>query len=597
MHEPSPGVPPDAADDTRVRPGVRRPLDRTSRRRWPIESNHIIVMLIAAVAVFGTVVAALQTHASANSARAVRTAQSQSLLLLKTDVGGLFELTYTLGVVRTWWELGRLDMLAMRRADESVEDAEMGAYELEAQRLAAASERLISQSDVFDAPYFDPRTGYWPDLNRYWYDRLVAPRLLATEQQAAQSEIGRAWGSKSNAYQTVITLIAVTLFLYGLALTLESHLKWGFVALGSGNLAFITAWTVLTVLRPVPQIPDAALQAYVDGYIEAANALQFEYASLHALVPERADQAIAHLNRAIELRSDYAAAYTLRGDAYTVKGEALLFGEGDAALRDSSLHAAVSDYDRALHLTSDDYHAHWNLGWVLYLLGDYDRAIEATQQAARLAPLKAFGARLVLANNLLGMGRREEGLAECRAAIAYAADHPLSSDAYYFRQATRNAERLLAVRPHDGLEEVAIILKESFVSLQYRDAAQPGKATGRLSQLTFGTPTVVQAGTPTHFWVSERFPADTEQVNVLFDYEGMVDGQQMVLKVYRNDVEQPFYNQVIAWHDGAAGHSNRLAVKLPVERSLFGLPPGRYRVEIYLEGNLRAAGEFTIAAA
>jgi hypothetical protein len=33
-----------------------------------------------------------------------------------------------------------------------------------------------------------------------------------------------------------------------------------------------------------------------------------------------------------------------------------------------------------------------------------------------------------------------------------------------------------------------------------------------------------------------------------------------------------------------------------MERSLFGLSPGRYRFEIYLEGNLRASGEFTIAA-
>jgi tetratricopeptide (TPR) repeat protein len=548
------------------------------------------------VAVFGTIVAALQTHANANAVRAVRSAQAHSLLLLKTDVNGLFELTYHLGVVRTWWELGRLDMLAMRRAEESVDDTEVSRLELESERLASASETLIGQSEVFSPPYFDPGSGYWPDLNRYWYDHLVAPRLLAAEQQSVQSEIAQAWSSKGNAYQTVITLIAVTLFLYGLALTLERYLKWGFVALGSGNMGFIAIWTMLTVLLPVPQISADVLQAYVDGYIEAATALQYEYASMHALVPERADQAIAHLNRAIELRPDYGAAYTVRADAYTVKGESLLFGEDDAALRDSSLNSAIADYEQALRLNPDDYHSYWNLGWVLYLLGDYDRAIEATNQAARLAPAKAFGARLVLANNLLGMGKREEGLAECRAAISYAAAHPLSSDAYYFRQAIRNAERLQAVRPHDGLEEVELILKEAFVSLQYRGAAEPAEVRGRLGPLSFGTPTLEQGGIPIHFWMSERFPADTEQVNVLFDYEDLSNGQQVVLKVYLNGVEQPFFNQVVSWQDGVAGHSTRLAVKLPVERSLFGLSPGRYRTEIYLEGNLRATGEFTIDA-
>jgi tetratricopeptide (TPR) repeat protein len=569
---------------------------RPRRRRVPIEANHIIVMLIAGVAVFGTVVAALQTHANARAARAVRTAQSQSILLLKADTHGLFDLTYTLDVVRTWWELQRLTMLAGRRASESVEAAEAQAFEMEAQRLAAAVEGLLGQSDVFAEPYYDAVVRPWPDLNRFWYERLLAPRVLAAEQQAAESAIGQAWNSKSNAYQTVITLVAVTLFLYGLALTVESHLKWGFFALGSANMAFITAWTVLTVVRPVPQIPEAALRAYVDGYIEASNALQLEYASSHALVPERADRAIAHLNEAIALRPDYAAAYTLRADAFTVKGEALLFGEGDAALRDDSLRAAVRDYDRALSLNPEDYHAYWNLAWALYLVGDYERSIEVIQEAARLAPLKAFGARLVLATTLLGMGRLDEGLAECRAAIAYAAEHPLSSDAYYFRQAIRNAERLQAVRPHDGLDQLDRLLKEAFVSLQYRGSAQPGAATGQLGELSFGAPTMEQASKASHFWMSQRFPADTEQVNVIFDYDGMVDGQQVVLKVYRDGVEQPFYNQVIRWEDGATGRSTRLAVKLPVEGTGFGLTPGGYRVEIYVEGNLRASGEFTIGS-
>ena len=84
---------------------------------------------------------------------------------------------------------------------------------------------------------------------------------------------------------------------------------------------------------------------------------------------------------------------------------------------------------------------------------------------------------------------------------------------------------------------------------------------------------------------------------MLFDYQDMVSGELVVLKVYYNGVEQPFFNAALAWQDGAAGHSTRLAVQLPVERTLFGLSPGRYGVEIYVEGNLRAAGEFTIDAA
>ena len=79
-----------------------------------------------------------------------------------------------------------------------------------------------------------------------------------------------------------------------------------------------------------------------------------------------------------------------------------MFSEGDAAVRDACFRSAVNDYQVALRLKPDDYHTYWNLGWVLYLLGDYEHAVDATEEAARLAPLKAFGARLVQANSLLG---------------------------------------------------------------------------------------------------------------------------------------------------------------------------------------------------
>jgi hypothetical protein len=74
----------------------------------------------------------------------------------------------------------------------------------------------------------------------------------------------------------------------------------------------------------------------------------------------------------------------------------------------------------------------------------------------------------------------------------------------------------------------------------------------------------------------------------------MAEGEQVVLKVYHNGIERPFYHQVLIWHDGASGHCDKLAVRMPVEHTLFGLLPGQYRVEIYVEGNLRASGEFTV---
>jgi hypothetical protein len=64
--------------------------------------------------------------------------------------------------------------------------------------------------------------------------------------------------------------------------------------------------------------------------------------------------------------------------------------------------------------------------------------------------------------------------------------------------------------------------------------------------------------------------------------------------VQHNEVDQPFLSQAVTWQDGTSGHSARLAVKAPVERTTIGLWRGHYAVEIYVEGNLRAAGEFEV---
>jgi len=551
-------------------------------------------MLIAGAAVFGTIVAALQTDANMRASQANREAQAQALQALQLDVSNLFEVGYDLQIARTWWEQQHLALTARMMANMELDPTQAARYSQEAKRLIEASKMLADQSDLFVSPYFDTVTGLWPDVNRYWFEQVVAPRLLLGEQQAVQMGLARAWGQKSNAYQTIITLVAVTLFLYGLALTVERYLKWGFMALGSTNLSFIIVWTGLTFVQPLPHVVPEALEAYVAGHVKAIYALQEELQSQYYLAPEKADQAITELDRAIALRLDYTAAYITRGDAYTVKGEALLFGEGDPALRDASFRQAVANYRKALEMDPDNYHVLWNLSWSFYLLGEHELALEAIQQVINLSPMKEFGARLVLGEILMGMGRLQEGLAEIRKAIDYAAAHPLSSDPYYFRQMIRNVERLQVVRPHAGLQESTLLLKEAFVSLRYRGKPYPGTTRAQLSNLAFGVPAMEHDGKVVTYQISDRFPALTGQVMVLFDYQGMAEGEQVVLKVYHNGAERPFYDQVLTWRGGASGRCEQLAVKKPVEHTLFGLLPGHYHVEIYVEGNLRASGEFTV---
>ncbi len=302
---------------------------------------------------------------------------------------------------------------------------------------------------MFRAPYLLGNSGE-PDLNAYWIDAVVIPQEKVAEERAAYSEISRAWSNKTNAYQMMITLISVTLFLFGLGLTLERWLKGLFTLMGTLSLSGIVIWAFLTVIRPVPVYSQESIDAYVEGYRELINTGNYEYWSVYDAVPGMAEKAITSFNKAIELRPTYAKAYSYRGDACATAGEALLLGNGDATKRDELLGLAVSSYEKANELKPDDYHTLWNLGWALYMLGDYPRSITEFEKGIELAPQAQLGMRLDIAANLLGMGKKEEGLKQVDEAIKIASEHPTSSDPYYFRQLARIIGRLKKVRPHDG---------------------------------------------------------------------------------------------------------------------------------------------------
>jgi hypothetical protein len=79
-------------------------------------------------------------------------------------------------------------------------------------------------------------------------------------------------------------------------------------------------------------------------------------------------------------------------------------------------------------------------------------------------------------------------------------------------------------------------------------------------------------------------------VFVLFDYEGMRDGQLVVVKVYVDGREVPGLRLVEEWALESQGQA-----ALPfIPGSYFALSPGDYRVELYVDSQLIQQGGFTI---
>jgi tetratricopeptide (TPR) repeat protein len=575
-------TPDQTAGQTIIRPRQKEADRPLPRRSWSDNPNKLIVMLIAAITVFGASVAFLQVNASAVADRYNRQAQVGAVVALQHGIQGQLDYAHEYNLYRMYTELIGQSALSQLQGETAAAD-----------RFLAAADSLTRQSQLFpNAAYFDEASGAAYTFD-YYMDKVYVPMLRATESQSADQLTGQAWSRKDNVYQAVITLTAVTLFLYGLALTLEGCLKWGFVALGTGNAGLILLWVLITMVRPIPRIDPATIDRYVAGNRYVQFAFNTEYWSDYASTQIWAETAISELDQAIAEERNYANAYSTRGDAYLLYGESLFLSEGDAAERDEALNLAVEDYRRAIELKPDEFYAYWNLGWASYLLGDYETALETFDSVTELVPRQEFGTSLNRANVLLGMGRTQEGLAEVQRAIDYAATNPLSSDALYFRQSLRNLDYLQRVRPQAGLAEMERMLKEAFVSLQYRHTSVAGQTAAQLSPLTFAVPIV--SGDSIRYREGTVFPAETEQVVVLFDYQNMSGGEQVVLKVYHNGIEKPWLNQVISdWPAGASGQSDQFAIHEGLESTLTYLTPGDYHAEIYVEGNLLVEGDFTV---
>ncbi len=78
-------------------------------------------------------------------------------------------------------------------------------------------------------------------------DSFAAANEIVTKQNAA-SDAYDLWNRKSDLYTGVLTVLAVTLFLFGLAQALSPRLRLTFAIFGLVGLAAAGLWTLLVLI-------------------------------------------------------------------------------------------------------------------------------------------------------------------------------------------------------------------------------------------------------------------------------------------------------------------------------------------------------------
>jgi tetratricopeptide (TPR) repeat protein len=486
----------------------------------------------------------------------------------------------------------------VREYDELMDQANSLKYKnraLESSAFITAAQALAKESPLLASPYttFDERG--WrtsTQSRRYDADTWVITSTLLSERSDAAAKVAEAWNNKGDNYKAALVVYAVALFLLALASLIGGCVRWLFLLVGLALAAVVSVVVVLNTLSPVPNIPDAALQRYAQGY---GYGWQYQY-----------DEAIRAYSQALQLYPDYANALARRGQAYF-------------HTQPPELKKAIQDLQAASRLDSDNYSIFWNLGWAYYLLGDYAKSIEASQKSLDLNS-KVCGPAFNIAIARLAMGKASEAEKEYEAAIARCEKivKEVRATGLEAPQAlweeidagAQDIENLLCAthqkycypdrEQHDvskivNREAVLHIgekylkrIKEALTALEYYNTTIVKPTGAKFDPLVFANKFYNEADEFQSYVKRERFPYRGDNIYALWNYSNVKPWMQMVWKVYRNGVEKPDLRYTEKWNLQVNG-----AAEKKID-SWFVMAPGRYDVEVYGDGELLSTGTFEI---
>lgn len=533
--------------------------------------KRLLAVLIALATLAATVIAFLQSDAGARDDRANRDARRYTFEAFGRRVSGDARVNFDYNrAYQAWYELNLLADSAEAREDLAAAD-----------RYRAVRDELTTLSPLLAEPYFNPETGE-PNAAQYESDTYVVEITALTERYLAAAVVKDAWDAKANAYVFHITLLAVALFLFGLAATLnQPATRWIFTGVGGVIAIVAVAQAALAFFQPVADRRDQA--GAIDAY---ARGVGLAYQDRH-------EEALTAFTEALTASPDYANAFVARAGSQGALGR---------------LAEAAADFEAARANGNTAANVAGELAWDYYLLGRLDDAV-AMNRLALAAGGGDLWIQFDLALALLAKGDVAGARAEYQAGIdaaarqvadaAKAGQQPPSDVWWSLDDGAASLDGLLYEPPPGAAavdaavaEDLITQLKSAAVALEYTGQLPAGALTATISPFTFSAPVYDDQGSLIETLEDEVFEFGVNEIGVLFDYAGMTDGQDVVFKVYINGEEDPSWRVIAPWDLGADGAAEK-TLSLAYSDN-FVLAAGDYEVEMYVDGRLAQRGAFAV---
>lgn len=544
-----------------------------------------VAFLMALVAMSTSIIAYLQNQASARDAEADRDIKYATIQSLEHQISDNIRINYDYQVAyQNWVELDVLRLKALDEGDEAL-----------SKRYETVRDRMTGFSPLLAAPYFDFPDNLEPDLKKYEADTHLVKITTLREQFDAASVVKDGWDEKANTYIVHLTLLAVSLFLFGLAITIAGQVtRWVFLSSGVLMALFAIVSAINMWSQPIFDLREekGVIDAFARGVGLAHQA--------------RWEESISAYNEALQGVPDYNKALVARALAYSLLDQ---------------YEAAVADYEEARVLGNQDSVVARRLAWNYYLLGQFDEAIALLRTTLEEHP-DNLRIHFRLAANLLVTGQVEAALAEYENGMASAirqvasaqaaGEVPTSnlwvalddarlelSDLLYILETGEpitsftpepakiaSAEVVQRLAP-DLIEQLNVLA----VALEYTNQPPVGELTAELAPFKFGRPTSPEQGQNTEYEFSDTFPIETPRVMMLFEYENMQEDDLVVIKFYQDGVEDSSSRQVFRWEDGSSG-LKELPLTLAIGEDK--AQPAEYTLELYINAHLAQSGSFVI---
>jgi len=580
------------------------------RKPWfsdePIEP--LIGLLIGLITAIMAIVIYLDTDAFDRYGVAMREAQRFTVQSMGERARGEILAGYAwTDAYRMWLELDTQAVLSTAQSDP-----------VASERYRSVRDHIATLTPLLQPPYFDPAIQPRPNLRAYESDLYIEETTASTEHFINAYRIADGWGEKSGAYAVHLILLTVSLFLLGLSTTISERMTWLFITIGSALSIVTLVWMVNVVRTPVYAFPQEAITAFAHGV-----GLSHQ---------QRYDEAAESFTTAIDLAPEYANALYQRANAYNNLDK---------------LTEAAADYQTAIDAGRWESNVFWNLGWTYYRLGDYTQSAEKTQVALGESPEQiALYYNLGLAQLAAGdfetatttyeagsemvrqvvNGAREQGLQPPTSIWWYLDTAALDLDNLYAcatEEKCGGAPPATAIPQREKTAELARNwqhkLQTLSVSLEYSDqisqTATTAPASIQLGELSFtrgvydldgklvSFTTLGQVGGPLRFGMVQENQGEAldtsisrsdtslnRDIFVNFPYEGIQQGQLLVMKVLLDDREASGLRLVTKWSLAEDGDA---VLPLTPGRT-FTLSPGNYQIEIYVDGQLIQTGSFEI---